>query len=64
MKPLGRTLLRFPGKTKEWLGKGVRMWWEEIAPPNKAIYERETKHLITDGTEEYNDPTDIPTGER
>lgn len=61
MKPLGQTLLRFPGKTKEWLGNGVRMWWEEVAPPKKAIYKRETKQLISDGIEEYNDPIDLST---
>lgn len=35
MQPLGRKKIRFPSKTKEWLGKGVRMWWETITDSEK-----------------------------
>lgn len=29
MQPMGRKKIRFPGKEKQWLGKGVKMWWED-----------------------------------
>lgn len=35
MQPMGRKKVRFPSKTKEWLGKRIKMWWEEMAPANK-----------------------------
>lgn len=63
MKPLGRIVLKFPSKTKEWLGKGVRMWWEEVAQPKKAKYVLESKQLISEGIEEYHDPIDTSTEE-
>lgn len=63
MNPLGRIVLKFPSKTKEWLGRGVNMWWEVIAPPNKAKYVLESKQLISEGIEEYDNPIDISTEE-
>ena len=35
MKPLGQFPITFPSKTKEWFGKGIRMWWEP-REPNKT----------------------------
>lgn len=36
MKPYGRfKKLRFPRKRKEWFGKGILMWWEDIVLINK-----------------------------
>jgi hypothetical protein len=44
MQPLGRKKIRFPSKTKEWLRKGVKMWWEEISEqPNKKRERRLAK---------------------
>lgn len=46
MQPLGRKKLRFPNKTKEWLGKGVMMWWEVICRPSKKRERQKSKREI------------------
>lgn len=40
---MGRKKLRFPCKTKEWLGKGVLMWWESICAASKKRERRKGK---------------------
>ena len=46
MKPLGRKKVKFPSKTKAWLGKGARMWWETIAAPDKQAARQKAKRDI------------------
>lgn len=46
MKPLGRKTVRFPNKTKEWFGKGIKMWWEVIVLPNKNRDKQTSKKEI------------------
>lgn len=46
MRPLGQKKVRFPGKTKEWLGKRVKMWWEDMAPPNKKAGRQNNSYEI------------------
>lgn len=54
MMPLGRKKQRFPSKVKQWLGKGVLMWWENNIPPNKTLEKRESLKRIQ---EEINETT-------
>lgn len=46
MQPLGRKKVAFPGKTKEWLGKGVRMWWEVVTKTGKKTARQADKREI------------------
>lgn len=42
MQPLGRKPIRFPCKRSNWLGKGVRHWWEShTASANKKACRRD-----------------------
>jgi len=46
MQPMGRKKLRFPSKTKEWLGKGVMMWWEDICSVSKKRERSQAKQKV------------------
>lgn len=46
MQPLGRKKVKFPNKTKEWLGKGVKMWWENIVTPSKRSEKQKFKNNL------------------
>lgn len=46
MQPLGRKKIRFPCKTKEWLGRGIKMWWEGVAQPSKKAERQKAKAEI------------------
>ena len=48
MQPIGRKKVRFPSKTKEWFGKGILMWWENITKVNKKTDRRVVKKDIYD----------------
>jgi hypothetical protein len=53
MQPLGRHPINFPSKTKEFFGKGIRMWWEAGHEENKAAEKRQAKKEIA---KELNSP--------
>ena len=46
MQPMGRKKVRFPCKRKEWFGKGILMWWENITKTNKKTERRTAKQEI------------------
>lgn len=46
MKPLGQKPIRLPGKTSQWYGKGIKMWWEELAFCNKKADRQKAKQEI------------------